>query len=79
MDEQSKWAGGSILKKDDMRASSEIKYEYSAEVWWTGGCNACRKLVLAQIRVGRRLLGESNRVAGVAMQEDLGWRKGGKR
>ena len=25
--------------------------------------------------VGRRLLGSSNTVAGVAVQEDLGWRK----
>ena len=25
-----------------------------AEVWWSGGCSACRKLELAQMRVGRR-------------------------
>ena len=29
------------------------------------------------MRVGRRLLGESNTVAGVAVQRDLGWRSGG--
>ena len=35
----------------------------------------CRKLESAQIRVGRRLLGTSNIIAGVAVQGDLGWRK----
>ena len=35
----------------------------------------CRKPELAQMRVGRRLLGESNTVAGEAVQGDLGCRK----
>ena len=37
---------------------------------------------VSQMRVSRRLLGESNTVDGVAVQEDLGcgsWRIGGKR
>ena len=46
--------------------------EYAAEVWWTGGHSACRKLLY---RIGRRLLGASNTVAGVAVQGDLRWRK----
>ena len=49
--------------------------EYAAEVWWTGGQSACRKLELSQMKMGRRLLGASNTVAGVAMQGNLGWRK----
>ena len=35
----------------------------------------CRKLESAQMRVGRRLLGASNTVAGVAVQGHLGCRK----
>ena len=46
--------------------------EHAAEVWWSGGRSACRKLESAQMRVGRRLLPASNTVAGVAVQEDLG-------
>ena len=49
--------------------------EHAAEVWWSGGCSACRKLESAQRRVGRRLLGATNTVAGVAVPRDLGWRK----
>ena len=48
--------------------------EHAAEVWWSGGCSACRKLESVQMRVGRRLLGTSNIIAGVAVQVDLGWR-----
>ena len=45
--------------------------EYAAEVWWTGGrSSACRKLDLAQMKMGMRLLGVSNTVAGVAVQGD---------
>ena len=33
--------------------------ERAAEVWWSGGCSACRKLESAQMRVGRRLLGKT--------------------
>ena len=44
-------------------------------VRWYGECSTFRKLESAQMRVGRRLLGASNRVAEVAMQGDLGWRK----
>ncbi len=49
--------------------------EYAAEVWWTGGHSACRKLESSQMKMGRRLLGASNIVAGVAVEVDLGWRK----
>ena len=48
--------------------------EYAAEVWWTGGCSACRKLESSLTKMGRRLLGASNTV-GVTVQGDLGWRK----
>ena len=33
--------------------------EYAAEVWWTGGCSACRKLEASQMKMGRRLWGEA--------------------
>ena len=52
--------------------------EYAAELWWTGG-SACRKFELSRMKMGRRLLEASNTVAGVAVQGDLGWRKGVKR
>ena len=42
--------------------------------WWSGGHSTCRKLESAQMRVGKRLLGASNTLAGVAVQGDLGWR-----
>ena len=45
-----------------------MKVEHAAEVWWPGGPSACWKLESAQMRVGRRLLGESNIVTGVAVQ-----------
>ena len=48
--------------------------EYAAEVWWTGGSSACRKLESSQMKIGRRLLRASNTVAGMAVQEDLEWR-----
>ena len=48
--------------------------ERAAEVWWSGGRSACRKLESAQVRVCRRLLA-SNTVAGVAVHGDLDWRK----
>ena len=47
--------------------------EYKADVWWPGGCRACRKLESVQMRVGRIILGASD--AAVAVQGDLGWRK----
>ena len=49
--------------------------EYAAEVWWTGGCSACRKLESSQMKMGKSLLGASITVAGVAVHGDLGWRK----
>ena len=49
--------------------------EYADEVWWTGGQSACRKLESSHIKMGRKLLGASNTVAGVAVQGELGWRK----
>ena len=48
--------------------------EHAAEVWWSGGHSACRKLESAQMRVCRRLLEARNTGAGVAVQRDLGWR-----
>ena len=48
---------------------------HEAEVWWSGGHSARKKLESAQMRVGRRLLGASNTIAGVAVQGNLGWRK----
>ena len=41
--------------------------EYAAEVWSTGGRTACRKLESSHIKMGRRLLGAGNTVAGVAV------------
>ena len=49
--------------------------EYAEEVWCTGGNGACWKLESSQMKMGRRLLGPSNTVAGVAVQGDLGWTK----
>ena len=46
--------------------------EHAAEVWWSGGCSAYRKLESTLRRVGRRLVGSINTVAGVAVLEDLG-------
>ena len=43
--------------------------EYAAEVWWTGGRSTCRKLESSQMKMGRRLLGPSNIVTGVAVTE----------
>ena len=40
--------------------------EYAAEVWWTGGRRACKRLS-RQMKIGRRLLEASNTVAGVAV------------
>ena len=50
-----------------------LSVEHAAEVCWSGGRSACRKLEVAQVRVGRRFLGASN--TGVALEGDLGWRK----
>ena len=63
--------GGKMVWKLLARPSTQ----YAAEVCLTGGRSACRKLGLPQMKIGRRLLGESNRVAGVAVQGDLGSRK----
>ena len=49
--------------------------EHAAEVWWHGGKAARAKLEATQLKVGRRLLGASKTVAGVAVQGDPGWRK----
>ena len=32
--------------------------EHVQEVWWSGGCSACRKLESAHMIVGKRLLGQ---------------------
>ena len=56
MDEQSEWAdGGRMVWELLVRPSME----YAAEVWWTGGSSACRKLELSQMKMGRRLLGQA--------------------
>ena len=31
--------------------------EYAAEVWWTEGHSACKKLELAHMKMGRRMFG----------------------
>ena len=49
--------------------------EHAASVWWTGGKVASKRLEAVQDRVGRRLLGASRSVAGVAVRGDLGWKK----
>ena len=79
MDEQGEWAGRSSRERMVWELLARLSMEYATEVWWTGERSACSKLELAQIKIGRRLLGESNTVAGVAVQGDLEWRKGGKR
>ena len=56
-----------------------LNVEHAAEMWWSGGYSACRKLESAQMRVGRGLFKANSRVAGVAVLGDLGWRKLEKR
>ena len=50
--------------------------EHAAELWWSGGRSACRKLESAQMRVGRRLLGKQygskSGSAGIYRVEDAG-------
>ena len=46
--------------------------ECAAEVWWIGGCSACRKLESSQMKMNRRLLRESSTVVGVAVPGGLG-------
>ena len=54
--------------------------EHAGEVWWTGGGGGLRKkLDLVQERIGRRLLGCSATVAGVAVRGELGWWSLGER
>ena len=50
-------------------------FEHAASVWWTGGSLANKRLEAVQERIGRKLLGASRSVAGVAVQRDLGWKK----
>ncbi|SMN01538.1 hypothetical protein SPONN_2617 [uncultured Candidatus Thioglobus sp.] len=47
--------------------------EHAGEVWCTGGKTARKKLDSIQGRIGRRLLGCSATVAGVAVRGELGW------
>ena len=49
--------------------------EHAAEVWWPGGKVVGKKLEAVQDRAGRKLLGASNTVSGVAVRGDLGWRR----
>ena len=53
--------------------------EHAGEVWWTGGKGLRKKLDLVQERIGRRLLGCSATVAGVAVRGELGWWSLGER
>ena len=62
-----------VERKDGVGASSETKYGVYMKCG--GQEDACRKLESSQKRMGRRLLGESNTIAGVAVQGDLGWKK----
>ena len=55
-----------------MGASSKTRWSMQQKC---GGLSACRKLESAQMKMGRRLLGANNRVAGVVVQRDLGWRR----
>ena len=59
--------------EDGMGAYRETECGDAAELQWSGGHSVCRKLESAQM--GRRLLGASNAVAGMAVQGDLGWKK----
>ena len=49
--------------------------EHAASVWWTGGKLASKRLEAVQHRVGRKLLGASRSVAGVAVRGNLRWKK----
>ena len=49
--------------------------EHEASVWLTGGKVASKWLEAVQDRVGRKLLGASRSVAGVAVRGDLEWKK----
>ena len=48
--------------------------KHAIEVWWSVGHSAGRKLESAQLRVGRKMLGESNTLAEEAAEGYLGWR-----
>ncbi len=50
-----------------------ILIEHAQEVWWRGGKVSRRKLEAVQERVGRKLVGGSRSVAGVAVRGELGW------
>ena len=49
MDEQSKQSCGSSRGKIAWELLVRLTVEYAAEVWWTGGFSACRKLELANM------------------------------
>ena len=49
--------------------------EHASKVWWTGGKAACKNLENIQANIGRKLVGGSSKVAGIAVRGDLGWRK----
>ena len=52
-----------------------LSVKHAAEVRRSGGRCTCRKLESAQMRVDKRLWGESNTVAEMVVQGDVGWRK----
>ena len=65
------------------RVNEQVEVDRGRMVWELIGSrvwSSSRSVVVrrAQMRVGRRLLGASNTVAGVAVQRDLGWRRGRK-
>ena len=68
MDVQSDWTGGS-WRRMVMELIGRPSVEDVAVVWWLCRANSCRKLELAQMRMGRRLLVASNTVTWVAGME----------
>jgi hypothetical protein len=49
--------------------------EHAAEVWWPGGKVVGKKLESIQEKVGRKPLGASDTVVGVAVHGKLGWKQ----
>ncbi len=57
-----------------IRVNEQVEVNRERMMWellerpsMVGGCDACRKLELAQMRADRRLFGESRTVAGMAV------------
>ncbi len=58
-----------------MGVSNETMYGVCSRSVVGEGCSTCRRFESSKMKMGRRLLGASNTVSGVAVQGDLGWRK----